>query len=399
MRPVHRQSGIAHLSGSIRRRQRAERSAFTLIELLVVIGILSVLTALTVASLRTDSSDRITNATAILKNALEGARSRALRSGEVRGLRLVVDPNDPRVATALQYVGAPEVGEGNLVVTQIDRTQFQVVDSSGVFGTLFGRGLLPDDGLVPNGSRIRVEIPAQSGKWYNVVAVDRANNRLFLAGHYRPSVWDSSISRWISIPWDTTNNRSYPIAYRIELNPIPLPNEDPIPLPPGTCIDLDGSLIPSNWRNPVGLYSPEWDATGNFTSDENGNGLLDFSTGYSSTMDLMFTPQGTLTGAASTRGVLAFHIAETTDAELAFGNLRSIDTSSSFASYAGFPDYLTMADPEKETRALGIYTNTGAIITADVDATTALFPAATSSWNDELASQPFINIFRGRESP
>src|SRR5690606_11066850 len=80
------------------------RPAFTLVELLVAMTIFSILAVMTLSALRSNDSDRISAATGTLRNALEGARSRAIKSRQVRGLRLITDPNDSRIVTSLIYV-------------------------------------------------------------------------------------------------------------------------------------------------------------------------------------------------------------------------------------------------------------------------------------------------------
>ena len=81
-------------------------SGFTLVELLVVIAVLLILVVMTVTAIDfTFTSERVRSGARQVQSALEGARDRAIFAREPRGLRLFVDPNDPRIVTSMVYVG------------------------------------------------------------------------------------------------------------------------------------------------------------------------------------------------------------------------------------------------------------------------------------------------------
>jgi len=87
------------------------RRAFTLIEMLIVIGIIVLL--LTLGAMFLPNLDRnkgVPNATTQVEGYIRLARNQALRDGAPRGVRLIVDPNDPSGTQvyAIQYIEQPE---------------------------------------------------------------------------------------------------------------------------------------------------------------------------------------------------------------------------------------------------------------------------------------------------
>jgi prepilin-type N-terminal cleavage/methylation domain-containing protein len=88
---------------------RRPRPAFTLIELLVVMGIMVVIATLGYLFLPNLNKNKgVPNATTQLEGWIRLTRNQALRDGASRGVRLIPDPNNPNIVTAIQYIGQPE---------------------------------------------------------------------------------------------------------------------------------------------------------------------------------------------------------------------------------------------------------------------------------------------------
>ena len=143
-------------------------NGFTLIELLVVVSIMLIISAFVVASFRANSGpDRIRAGARQLQSALLGAKDRAIRFKELRGVRLLLDTADANIVTGLAYIGAPTPwSNGTVILGRPDSSpQDGFADSDTVrylrgYGT--GWSALYSRGLLINGSRI--QIPT-GGRW------------------------------------------------------------------------------------------------------------------------------------------------------------------------------------------------------------------------------------------
>ncbi len=78
------------------------------------------------------------------------------------------------------------------------------------------------------------------------------------------------------------------LYYQILLNPTVLPNQEPRQLPRGVVIDLNNSNRPASWGSP-----------GNY-----------------GTMDVLFSPNGTVTGLTASAGVINLVVADQVDVDL-----------------------------------------------------------------------------------
>lgn len=293
-----------------RPQRRHRRDGFTLVELLVAITIFVILATLAIGAYQGNQSDRVGASSATFKNALEGARSRAIAAGEPRGLRLLVDRNDGRICTSVTYIGSNGFLEGTLDVTPSGFSDFRfglTNDTSGEWGPLRASG-----GRELIGVGNRIEIPARSGNWYTVV---------------RAPANDSDNTMLVRGAWPFS--RTQDVTYRLELAPTVLPGADPIVLTPQTCIDLDGSIIPDSWRP----------SSGSGTSADYGQ------------MDILFSPRGVVHGALQTEGVLHFRVAYVSDVVLEKG-LSGRPVNSGDAA-------VVPADPEKDHKAVTLFTQTG----------------------------------------
>jgi prepilin-type N-terminal cleavage/methylation domain-containing protein len=94
-------------------RARVRRTGFTLIELMVVIGIVVFLAGITMLVVPTIlEKDRSVDAVTSIEGWLQNARLRALRDGQPRGVRFIVNippPNPPHLCTEAVYIEIPPV--------------------------------------------------------------------------------------------------------------------------------------------------------------------------------------------------------------------------------------------------------------------------------------------------
>lgn len=354
------------MSTTATNRIASNRSGFTMVELLIAVSILVILTTLTVSAFSVNDADRVSNSIATFKNALEGARSRAVNSGEVRGLRLITDPNEGRMVKSVVYIGSAGVLEGELTVGGYNSTnnRFVVTETGTDWGSL-GDG---ERELIKQGSRI--EIPANSGRWYTIFTPpdSSSDTDMVLTGIFTPGEWVSG--SYQAVPPGVN------FTYRLELESTILDGAEPILLDPQTCIDMDGSVVPNEWRPGV-------------VDDPYG---VDTSSGTTITnMDILFAPDGTITGDAKTFGVLRFRFAYVSDVILAqdLGGRPLVQAATP-------PAAVVPADPEKDHKALAIFAQTGGIVIADIDSTTS--SGLTNGFNNDIADTPYSYALLGKES-
>lgn len=334
-----------------RRWARPARGGFTLVELLVVVGILIVLTIMTISLVNiTQDEDRVRAGAASVQSFLEGARDRAIQSEEPRGVRFLLDPNNPNpntaTVTSMLYIGSPDVygkGQSAYIIGRDynDATQTYnnweirpALDSElAVWHNFFARQ------LIGNGTPIQVD-----GQFYTIVRTQISNNpvafRFDLTRAYKGSKFQG-------------------LEYRLFINPTVLPNQEPRQLPRNVVIDLNNSVLPDSWS--------------------------------SGAFDVLFSPNGTVTGLAASAGIIQLYIADQADVDQAFDtdNNGTIDVR-----FTPGADQIT--DPisgnpiirEGNERIVSLRTQTGAIGVHNVDPTDA-------SPNDGLADDPFRYAYLG----
>ena len=245
------------------RANRLNRPAFTLIELLVVILIVLIITTVTVVSVNfSTNADRMRAGARQMQSLIGGARDRAIYAKEIRGLRLLLDPNDNHAVSAVQYIGSPErETQGTL---GFDSTGSTVTGVGTRWQSLRRRGFLKV------GSRI--QIPRDTGTWFTVAAISGTTDVLQLNRANRDLAGSAA-----------------QVNYALELAPGILGDSQPVQFPSGVVIDLDGSQVPIAWR-PSGLT---------------------FS--YPTQMDILFTPRGTVVGDCASLGMIHLHFADAGD--------------------------------------------------------------------------------------
>lgn len=333
------------------------RSGFTLVELLVVVTIIAVLTTITIVSINVGvSRDRVRAGGRQIQSMLAGARDRAIYAKEVRGVRLILSSGNNHSAVALQYVGAPD----------------RLVDPSATMPTadsisLTGATQLETQGLLTVGSQI--EIPSGSGNFNTIASrvqtINSTANSVRLA---RSNPFVPAASTTISVT--------------LSLAPIPLAGTEPIPLPAGVAIDLDGSKVPKNWQPP--------------------NSNSDLS--YSQTMDILFNPRGNITGDSARVGVLNFLIGDVGDIEFARtlpGRLRLSNPSTTQWSVQNtpfVPENPTTGGPattvKRDQVVVSVNARTGNVSVHPVNQT----PAGVSQTVPSAANDPFLFAETGEVS-
>lgn len=306
---------------------------FTLVELLVVIVVMLILITMTVSAVDfAFTQERVKAAARQVQSALAGARDRAIYAGKKaaegagnkkpkpvsRGVRLLTDETDPRLITAMIYVGTDDDFEpqGAVSIEYVDDNNDGVPDlvidtnNDGILEkaakivrghgcnwfTLKERGALGlfedknfngvlDPGEDQNGNGLldldapRIEIPAGTNHWYPVLT-------------YRLSATREELE--LVTPYSGPESGLGTMPYNLELQPRVLKDAQPIVLPEGVCIDLDASWVPTAWRPGPGL-------------GVNGP--------YSSHMDIMFSPRGVVTGPLAAEGFIHLYVAERKDVQ------------------------------------------------------------------------------------
>lgn len=311
------------------------RAGFTLVELLVVISIMAILIVMTVTSINLAlSSDLTRSASRQVQSYLAGARDRAIYAKEPRGVRFLVDPNNPSIVTSMVYIApSPDWSQGVIRLERID------TGTDGVPDTILhvrGRGtdwrFLYERGQLKEGVRIKIPGDA-SGSWYTVNVAQSpiakpppANPSSPLPTEYRTNT--DEVLRLTTAYRDAGTSESTevvafapgsgPSTYKLELPPVVLSGEEPTLLPNNACIDLDRSYLPDSWKV-TGATRGDDGQPGRAGINDDGNGGSDDAgeylwpgsddlRQYSSQLDLMFSPRGSISGSEAGGGKIHFVI-------------------------------------------------------------------------------------------
>jgi hypothetical protein len=236
-------------------------------------GILLILASLTMRLLNaTLNSDRIRNGSRELQSFLAGARDRALYAGQPRGVRFIQDPIDRSTARSFVYIGAPSTfTDGTVLQINVDKRTINTTTGSTpptVWAGLVSRGLLGDGAIIN-----------LNGAFYT------------MARNPPPSALNPTGG-----PWMLTKDYSNPggnSSYTLQLLPSVVPGEAPRSLPNNIVVDLDNSILPSTWGAPGAWIG---------------------------SLDLLFAPNGTVTGTPAAAGRLHFVLSEYVDATVPIPN-------------------------------------------------------------------------------
>jgi prepilin-type N-terminal cleavage/methylation domain-containing protein len=256
-----------------RPRQSDRIRGFTLVELLLALTVLLILAGLTIRLLnQTMQSDRIRTGARELQSFFAGARDRAIYAGQPVGVRLLTDPANPSTVRSFVYIGASaSFTDGTQIqISSVDNRTISMVNSTtglplpGVPPTTWTA--LMARGMLFNGAQITL-----GGAIYSM-AQNGADG--VLAGAWA-----------LTKNFAGTTNSS--LTYSIQLGPSILSGDEPRAFPQGIAIDLNNSVLPSNWGSPGA---------------------------YSSQLDVLFSPGGVVTGPVASAGRIHFVLSELADA-------------------------------------------------------------------------------------
>lgn len=328
------------------------RAGFTLIEMLVVVTLVLIMVSLTVVAVGTmQNSDRIRSSARTIQSALLGARDQAAFAKAPRGLRFLFDPDRPWVCTSMIYVAPqPDYRVGTVQLGRQDQNNDNMADTPQVRtirGTNTGWYNLYSIGLLSYGARIRI----RSDKlWYTVDTsqLTSSSETLLLTVDYADPPTYASPSVAAFDPW-TPDPATGLADYILQLNPAVLPGQEPIQLSSGIAIDLWRSQRPTTWyqQQSQGALQPGWSQR----TLSGGNVIAYQANGP---MDVMFTPQGRVSGALSAAGLIHLYLTDSQD----------IDNDDFTATYP-----ITVAQGDKLLSS--IFTATGNAGTFPVDTTSA----------------------------
>ena len=217
----------------------------------------------------------------------------------------------------------------------------------------------------------RIKIPGdKNGTWYTVSTYWLGNwnrqrdaaspNRLQLTRQYRdPGTTSDTVVNGFE-------DGAGPTSYILELPPRVLADAEPILLPEGVVIDLDGSAVPDSWRPPFGAAE---------------------TVPYSNRMDLLFSPRGTVTGPEAAAGLLHFYLTTAADVDdsFVFGRVQVNQGDSPLIPGDG---QFSADRPIGDRALVSVFTQTGKV---------SAFPLnTTDADNDKFADDPFSQVTRGK---
>ena len=361
------------------------RGGFTLVELMVVIAILLLSTYVTMATIsRKSPRDKMVESARQVQSAILGARDRAVhagkgaRAGEIprRGVRLLMDapqdpddPNEHRTVSGMVFVRSVEDwASGSVWIGYADmdgnvKPGYGDPDDDGDFlaGTIAGpptydedwvRTLrspdpattqwlrLYDQGMLVNGARIK--IPNDStGSVYRIDTTRLAARQeiLTLTTEYRTT----PVINFETARTDHTHEAfKTPLTYSLEMSAVVLPGQEPMLLASGVVIDLHRSQ---------GLAS-------------------------SSTLDIMFSPRGTIYGPLAAKGIIHLYLCEMEDSTWTNPDPLVFDPTDP-------------ANSEREKRIVSLFTQSGSVKVSPVDRTDAVNNVNGTNGADKRADNPF----------
>jgi len=319
---------------------------------MVVIFIIIVLAVAALPVVLGASRDRkFSESARIIQAALAGARDRAIVSGQIRGLRLVRNENDPWTVTTFVYVGVPEpYAVGRVYVSGLSVIAQKEFESANPTLLTMCGGSNPDphwefvdpgkDNQLNTVDDIpRVDAPLVSGSG-NSFRGGKSYIRFASSGRtYRVDRVDnttaSGIATLILDPGNPPSNPPpYPLTdpvtssircgetYQLFGPPQPLPGVVPTKLPDGIVIDVRGApmLYASPFSATQQINIPRSRGIPNFVppvgflgADQTLGTSDDRPASSWPTMDILFGPNGQVTGDASVESLIHFWVGERGD--------------------------------------------------------------------------------------
>ncbi len=389
-----------------KRRRAASRAGFSLVELLVSITIFIILATLSLSAFRDSKHDKVAAGSRQIMAFLGGARSRAGKTNEPRGIRLLQDRQDYTLITSLQYVGQSQLYDGYA------RVQINSAGNVQLKTTLANEWRdLRNEGLLKPGSQIYLRtfnptdinpMAANStgGRWYTIATqgflASAPYDKMQIVGLVDGAQWGSGVYQSYPYPIaaDTaaaeagfSNTRAIP--YLLRLAPQELPETEAVKLPSGMVVDLNSSRIPPSWQafedwNLNGILDGTEDTNGPSTRNGYGNGILD-----DVKFDIPVSPSGTVTGPLNGSGPIYLYLCHRDDVDrtralpgYTAGLIPGDFENGSVAPYG--PDH-----PSSERTIVCIIPQTGLVYKALVNGVDAN--------NDGWADDPYSLARAGRE--
>jgi prepilin-type N-terminal cleavage/methylation domain-containing protein len=296
------------------------RLGFTLIELLVVISIIVILASMTLLAFNfARDADRVSNAAVALKSALSVARDFAVQAGKPRGVRLFLDENNYRAVTTMVYIDPSEDWTDGVIQLQrwdvLDNSTLlqgadNITDPADVNLDINGDGITGD-----NPKDVWVVASAGSGWWELKRRGLLFDGMMITIGDFTSPVSTRLLNSPVGVqklilarpfrdPGDTPKENASafqsggPETYALQLAPRIVPM-DPVLLPQGIVIDLDGSRLPDAWRPFTALGS-----------QSSGNAE------YSRFVDIIYSARGSVIGQAASAGIIHFYLCNAEDSVL-----------------------------------------------------------------------------------
>ena len=389
---------------SKRRRRTASRAGFSLVELLVSITIFIILATLALSAFRDSKHDKVAAGARQIYASIGGARSRASKTNEPRGLRLLQDRQDYRLITSLQYVGQSQLYDGNL---RVQINSLGVVQLKTSLANEWRD--LRNEGLLKPGSQIYIRTfnptdtnpsaaNSTGGRWYTIASTGFAPNanKMQIVGLVDGAQWNSVVGAHQFYPLAAVDaaepgfTNTIPIPYLLRLAPQELPETEAIKLPSGMVIDLPSSRTPPSW---------------NAFEDQNLNGQLDAGEDLNSNnilddvkFDIPVSPNGTVTGPLNGSGPIYLYLCHRDDVD----RMRAMTGYPSGAGLTLAPTGLIPGvfengsvapsgpdHPSSERKIVCIIPQTGLVYIAPVNGVDAN--------NDGWADDPFSLARAGRE--
>jgi prepilin-type N-terminal cleavage/methylation domain-containing protein len=300
------------------------RTGFTLLELLVVISIIVIIASMTLLTFNyARDADRVSNAAASLKSTLSVARDFAVQAGKPRGVRLFLDENNYRAVTTMVFIDPSEEWTDGVIQLQRWDALNNSTSMPGSDGITDPNPGPPPGTLDINGDGVTGDDPqnvwvvagAGCGWWELKRRGLLFDGMMITIGDFTSPVstrllnGPSGVQKLILVrpyrdPGDTPKDNATafqsggPETYSLQLAPRIVPM-DPVLLPQGIVIDLDGSKIPDAWR-PVAALGAQ----------SSGNAE------YSRYVDIVYSPRGSIIGQAASAGVIHFYLCNADDSVL-----------------------------------------------------------------------------------
>jgi prepilin-type N-terminal cleavage/methylation domain-containing protein len=379
------------------RRLPNHRAGFTLVEMLISITIFVILATISLSAFRDSKHDKVASASRQLVASINGARSRAAKTVEPRGIRLLRDKTDWTLITGIQYIGQAQIVSGNARVQINANGNVQLRLPGGQSGDW---AALRNEGLLKPGARIR--LPADEfGRWYviSTQGFSPDTDTLQIVGLIDHAEWNERTGLYELDPvapataqFQGTAGRSnsVPIPYLLRLSAQELPETEPILFPPGVVIDLQSSIVPSSWltfedTNQNGeLDSNENDGVTSAPGWDNSNGILD-----DITFDIPVSPNGTVSGPLTGAGPITLYFCTRDDVD----RMRSMPGYVSGAIPGDFENYTDPDHPSSERKVVTLIPQTGLLYVSDVNGA----DGQTSGAGYRYADNPFSYARAGKE--